>query len=202
MQAARVAMDGVVRQAKRQTITLGYIVVLQTAGRSARYNPHLHVLMTDGGLRPDGTWQPLGYVPYDLLHRAWQDQVLALITTRLPGDAEAVRLVAAVRRRYPRGFVAHLHGDVLPRMKQLTRYLVTYVVSPPLALSRIVTYDRAQGTVTSWYRDHRSHGKRTVETVDRTTFIGRMVQHILPKGFQRIRYYGLQATCILAKMRC
>jgi len=52
-----------------------------------------------------------------------------------------------------------------------------------MALSRIVAYERAQGTVTSWYRDHLSDGKRTVETVDRTTFIGRMVQHILPKGF-------------------
>jgi len=116
MQAARTAMDAVVQQAKRQTVTLGYIVVVQTAGRSATYNPHLHVLMTDGGLRADGTWQPLGYVPYDLLHRAWQDQVLALITTRLPGDADAARLVAAMRRRYPRGFVAHLQGNVLPRM--------------------------------------------------------------------------------------
>jgi len=201
MQAARTAMDGVVRQTKRYTIMLGYVVVLQTEGRSATYNPHLHVVMTDGGLREDGTWQPLGYVPFDLLHRAWQEQVLTLITTRLPGDEEAATLVAAMRRRYPRGFVAHLQGDVLPRMKQLTRYLVKYVVSPPMALSRILAYDREQGTVTYWYRDHLSEGKRTVETVDRLTFIGRMVQHILPKGFQRIRYYGLHATCIVATMR-
>jgi len=201
IQAARTTMDRVVAQAKRQTVTLGYIVVLQTAGRSATYNPHLHVLLTDGGLRADGTWQALGYVPYDLLHRAWQEQVLTLISTRLPENVEALRLVAAMRRRYPRGFVAHLQGDVLPRMKQLTRYLVKYVVSPPMALARIITYDHTHGTVTYWYRDHLSGGKRTVETVDRLTFIGRMVQHILPKGFQRIRYYGLQATCIWAKMR-
>jgi len=55
MQAARTAMDGVVRQTKRYTIMLGYVVVLQTEGRSATYNPHLHVVMTDGGLREDGT---------------------------------------------------------------------------------------------------------------------------------------------------
>src|SRR6266511_1850734 len=70
-----------------------------------------------------------------------------------------------------------------------------------LALSRIVAYDRAQGTVTYWYRDHLNQGHKTVETVSRATFIGQMVQHILPKGFQRIRYYGLQATCILKKLR-
>jgi hypothetical protein len=81
MQAAPTAMDAVVRQAKRQAVTLGYVVVLQTAGRSATYNPHLHVLLTDGGLRADGTWQ------------------------QLPGNAEAAKLVAAMRRRYPRGVV-------------------------------------------------------------------------------------------------
>jgi hypothetical protein len=45
------------------------------------YNPHLHVIMTDGGLLLDGTWQRLGYVPCDLLHRTWQTHVLQMITT-------------------------------------------------------------------------------------------------------------------------
>jgi len=39
------------------------------------------------------------------------------------------------------------------------------------------------------------------EVVDALTFIGRMVQHILPKGFQRIRYYGLHATCRASRIR-
>jgi hypothetical protein len=99
MQAARLTMDAVVRQIKRQPITLGYIVVLQTAGRSASYNPHLHIIMTDGGLRADGTWQRLGYVPYDLLHRCWQTHVLELIATRLAEDVQALALVAEMRRR-------------------------------------------------------------------------------------------------------
>jgi hypothetical protein len=201
MQAAHAAMDEVVAQTKRQAVRLGYIVVLQTAGRSANYNPHLHVILTDGGLRADGTWQRLGYVPYDMLHRLWQTHVLEMIATRLVGDVRAQSLVAEMRQRYGKGFVAHLQGNVLPRMKRLTRYLVKYVVSPPMALSRIVAYDRARGTVTYWYRDHLSQGKKITQTVSRETFIGRMVQHILPKGFQRIRYYGLQASCTLKKVR-
>jgi len=201
MQVAHTTMDAVVAQVKRQTIKLGYIVVLQTAGRSATYNPHLHVIMTDGGLCADGTWQRLGYLPYDQLHRTWQQHVLEMIATRLAGDQRAQRLVAEMRRRYPKGFVAYLQGDVRPRMTQLARYLAKYVVSPPMALSRIIAYDQECGTVTYWYRDHQRGGQRTEETVSRETFIGRMVQHILPKGFQRIRYYGLQATCILKQVR-
>jgi hypothetical protein len=201
MLAARSAMDALVARTKRQLLTLGYIVVLQTAGRSANYNPHLHVIVTDGGLRADGSWQALGYLPYDLLHRLWQTHVLEMIALRLAGDVQAQALVREMRRRYPKGFVAHLQGNVLPRMQQLTRYLVKYVVSPPMALSRIVAYDREQGAVTYWYRDHLRQGKKSVERVSRETFIGRMVQHILPKGFQRIRYYGLQATCVLKQVR-
>ncbi|HLE05537.1 MAG TPA: transposase, partial [Anaerolineales bacterium] len=200
MKAAQAAMDEAMATAKRQPIKAGYIVVLQTAGRAATYNPHLHVLMTDGGLTREGAWQELGYIAYDVLHRKWQAHVLGLVETRLAGNAQARQVVTEMRQRYPKGFVAHWQGDVLPRLSQLTRYIVKYVVSPPMALSRIIHYDRERGEVTYWYRDHLSRGKKT-ETVSRETFIGRMVQHILPKGFQRIRYYGLQATCTLKKVR-
>ena len=200
MKAARGAMKEAVEVAKKKKVRLGYIVVLQTAGRSGSYNPHLHVLMTDGGLTEEGKWQPLGYIPYDIVHRMWQKHVLQMVEDRLGDDEQAVGIVAQMKRQYPKGFVAHLQGDALPRMRQLTRYIVKYVVSPPMALSRIIKYDREQGQVTYWYRDHLSQRRQT-ETVNRETFIGRMVQHILPKGFQRIRYYGLQATCILKKVR-
>jgi hypothetical protein len=56
---------------------------------------------------------------------------------------------------------------------------------------RIINYNGR--TVTYWYKDHQTKSKK-VETVDVNVFIGRMVQHIMPKGFQRVRYYGLQAT--------
>ena len=74
-------------------------------------------------------------------------------------------------------------------------------MSPPISLSRIINYDAERGEVTYWYRSHHAKGKKQKVTVSRETFIGRMVQHILPKGFHRIRYYGLQATCVLKKVR-
>jgi hypothetical protein len=143
----------------------------------------------------------LGYVPYDVLHRQWQSHMLKMVEERLAGNAQAAVVVAEMRAKYPKGFVAHLKGDIVPRVSELARYIVKYVVSPPMGLSRIIKYDRVRGEVTYWYQDHLSHGKKTTVTVDRETFIGRMVQHILPKGFQRIRYYGLQATCKLKKVR-
>ena len=94
--------------------------------------------------------------------------------------------------------MAYLKEKAVPKVDKLAHYVAKYVVSPPIALSRIISYDRVQGVVRYWYEDHRD-GRQEVQ-MSRTQFIGRLVQHILPKGFKRIRYYGLQATCKLKKV--
>jgi hypothetical protein len=80
----------------------------------------------------------------------------------------------------------------------LARYVAKYVVSPPISVRRIDHYDGKQ--VTYHYRSHRTE-RVEHETVDVDTFIGRMVQHTMPKGFKRIRYYGVQASKTFAKVK-
>jgi len=67
----------------------------------------------------------------------------------------------------------------------LAYYLATYVVSPPLSLRRLLRYDGQRGRY--GYNDHKTK-QRQEEEVSALTFIGRMVQHILPKGCHRMRY--------------
>jgi hypothetical protein len=50
-------------------LKMGTIIVLQTNGRSGRYNPHLHILFTAGGIDPKGQWKSVSYIPYELMHR-------------------------------------------------------------------------------------------------------------------------------------
>jgi len=71
-------------------------------------------------------------------------------------------------------------------------------VSPPISLRRIDRYDGHH--VTYHYRSHKSE-RVEHETVAVYTFIGRMIQHVFPKGFQRIRYYGVQATKTFATIK-
>jgi hypothetical protein len=100
---------------------------------------------------------------------------------------------------YTKGFVAHVQkGDVPPGGKGLARYLAKYLVSPPISVRRIENYSTQN--VTYWYNDHRT-GQVKHETLPVLIFIGRMVQHILPKGFQRIRYYGLHSNVRYAAAR-
>jgi hypothetical protein len=184
---------------RRKTLKGGYIVVLQTHGRNGQYNVHLHIIATSGGLDQDtGKWVHLGYLPYEVLHKKWQWHFLEMVKRELDTE-EIERLVDDCYNKYPKGFVANVQkGDVPNRYESLAKYLAKYVVSPPISVRRIDAYDGQE--VTYHYRSHKT--KRVEkETVKVYTFIGRMVQHILPKGFKRIRYYGVQATKTFEKIK-
>ena len=109
------------------------------------------------------------------------------------------QLVDACFRQYPHGLVTNVQKGAVPAQYQsVARSVAQYVVSPPIAVRRIDRYDGAR--VTHHYRSHRTD-RMEHDTVDVDTFIGRMVQHTLPKGFKRIRYSGVQATKTFAKVR-
>jgi hypothetical protein len=176
----------------------GSITVLHTHGRNGQYHPHLHLLATSGGYDAQGErWEHLQYLPYDLLRRKWQWHLLTMLRQTLKTDT-VNRLVDACFTKYPNGLVTNVQKGAVPSQYQsLARYVAKYVVSPPIAVRRIDRYDGHR--VTYHYRSHRTE-RVEHETVDVATFIGRMVQHVVPKGFKRIRYYGVQATKTFAKV--
>jgi hypothetical protein len=182
----------------REPIEVGSIVVLQTAGRSGSYNPHLHILDTSGGMTRSGRWKGFGYIDYKLLHRKWQYHLLGMLKEEI-GTEEIKEQVDRSWKKYKKGFVAYIEkGEVPAGGKGLARYLAKYVVSPPISVRRIIGYDGKR--VRYWYNEHKT-GERVEEEISAKEFIGRMVQHILPKGFQRIRHYGLHASCKSSKIR-
>jgi len=126
-----------------------------------------------------------------MLHKKWQWYALEMCRETVKTD-EMNALVETCYTKYPNGFVANVQqGDVPARSQSLARYLAQYVVSPPISLRRIDRYDGRD--VTYHYRSHKSE-RGEWERVDVYTFMGRMIPHVLPKGFKRIRYYGVQAT--------
>src|SRR5215216_1016457 len=133
-----------------------------------------------------------------MLRKKWQWHLLTMLRQTVK-TSEIRRLVDTCYTRYREGFVTNVQkGDVPARYQSLARYLAKYVVSPPISLRRIDRYDGQR--VTYHYRSHKSERVER-ETVEVYTFIGRMIQHICAKGFQRIRYYGVQATKTFAKLK-
>ena len=137
-------------------------------------------------------------MPYDLRRRKWQWHLLTMLRQTLQTDA-VNRLVDACFRQYPDGLVTNVQKGAVPSQYQsLARYVAKYVVSPPIAVRRIDRYDGER--VPYHYRSHRTERmEHATVTVD--TFIGRMVQHTVSKGFKRIRYYGVQATKTFAQVK-
>jgi len=199
MRCGAQCLDDFYSTVRGKTLTGGYITVLHTHGRNGQYHPHLHVLATSGGYEAQGAcWEHLQYLPYNLLRRTWQWHLLTMLRQTLKTEA-INQLVDACFRKYPNGLVSNVQKGTVPAQAQsVARYVAKYVVSPPIAVRRIDRYDGK--CVTYHYRSHRTD-RLEHETVPVDTFIGRMVQHTLPKGFKRIRYYGVQATKTFAKVK-
>ena len=198
MQAGHACIQEVFSRCAGVDLDIGTIIVLQTAGRPGQYNPHLHCLVTGGGLMPDAAWKGVSYIPFELIHRKWQYHLLTMMRQHLSGTA-INQAVDRAWKRYPKGLVAFVEKGSVPAAPQgLAQYLAKYLVSPPISVRRIQSYDGQ--TVRYRYPDHRT-GRMQQQTLSADRFIGRMVQHILPQGFQRIRYYGLHAHVRYASIR-
>src|SRR6266571_430010 len=192
-------LDDFYSTVKGKALKGGYITVLHTHGRNGHYHPHLHVLATSGGYDAQGArWEHLQYLPYELLRRKWQWYLLSMVRRTLRTDS-VDQLVDTCLRKYPHGLVTNVQkGQVPSQYQSVARYVAKYVVSPPISVRRIDRYDGER--VTYHYRSHRTE-RVEHETMGVETFIGRMIQHTMPKGFKRIRYYGVQATKTFAKVK-
>lgn len=186
----------VISQAAGKKLKIGVIAVIQTSGRASNYNPHIHIMVTSGGIDETGKWVEINWIKFDYLHKQWQKNLFEVVERLLFG-AEIKALLEELKQKYAKGCVAYWEKKSVKTGKGLAKYLIKYVVSPPIAVSRITQYD---GEFVEYYwQDHKS-SQPLKARVCVLEFIKRLVQHILPKGFQRVRYFGLHATCLREKI--
>jgi hypothetical protein len=160
----------------------GFFGVLHTWGRTLEYHPHVHYVVPGGGLSEDGTqWLPARadfFVP---------DKALSILFRAKFRDAmDRAGLLAQIDPAvWRRGWVVYSKavGDGRASLK----YLAPYVFRVAISDRRIVSYD--DGHVTFSYRRSGSNRWRKM-TVESHEFIRRFLQHVLPRGLQKVRHYG------------
>ena len=194
--AAVGTLVAVISRAAGCQLRIGAVAVIQTAGRASNYNPHVHLLITSGGLDQSGKWQEVERVSFDYLHREWQRQLFEMLEEEVK-DEGLKKLLQELKQQYGRGLVAYWEKRAVRAGKGLAQYLIKYVASPPIAVSRIIEYDGQE--VEYFWQDHKSERPERAR-VTAVEFIRLLVQHILPKGFQRVRYLGLHAVCLRQKI--
>jgi len=159
------------------------IGVLHTWGRDLCYHPHVHYLVPCGGLSADGkAWLP-GKPDFLLPVKALGKIFQAKFRTALAKTDYFDQIPTTV---WQQDWVVHAKpvGDGRTALK----YLAAYVFRVAISNQRILKLENGQ--VTFRYQDTRT-GKRKLRTVSAQEFIRRFLQHILPKGFVKVRYYGI-----------
>ncbi len=162
----------------------GVTGVLHTNTRALIYHPHVHYVVTGGGLAPDGTWRKAGagfLVPVRGLSALFRARFRDALRQRLP-EVFATIPPSVWRRDWV------VHSKAVGDGKNVLRYLSRYLYRVALADSAILAHD-AQ-TVAFHYRDSATHKTRKM-ALPVMEFIRRFLQHVLPSGFVKVRHYGL-----------
>jgi hypothetical protein len=187
------ALADVAREHKDLGAQLGLLAVLQTWTRDLRYHPHVHCVVPGGGLSADGRrWvrprQPDYFLPQRVLARRFRTRLKAAL--RQAHSQLFGQIPAAVWRA---DWVADVQpvGSGEPALK----YLAAYVYRTALSAERIVA--DADGQIRFAWRDNQGRNRTTRLPAER--FLHRFLQHVLPKGFQRVRYFGWLSPAAKAK---
>jgi hypothetical protein len=174
------------------------LAVLHTWGQNLQFHPHVHCVVPGGGLSPDGTrWVASAsnfFLPVRVLSRVFRGKFLAGLraafatgTLRFAADQFEQALSEAVRTDWVVYAKSPFRGPE-PVLKYLARYTHRVAISN----HRLLGFE--DGMVRFRHNDHaHGHRKRTM-TLSALEFIRRLLLHVLPTGFMRIRHYGILAN--------
>lgn len=164
----------------------GFFGVLHTWTRQLEYHPHIHYVVPGGGLdRDSGLWQatnPGFLVPARTLSKL----VKAKFKERMK---DAGQLLGIPPRVWRRDWVVDVQA-VGHNIEGVVKYLAPYVFRVAISDSRIVSDDN--GLITFSYCPSGSKATKLL-TLRAFEFIRRFLQHVLPTGFMKIRYYGFMS---------
>jgi len=170
----------------------GMICVVHFTGRDLKWNPHIHMIVTEGGLTQWGEWKKHTYWPYAKMASYWKYEVLNRLRFHLRGSLDAK---AAIDRQWTMSFKDGTEGYVvkyyrdLKDVKGIGSYLARYVRHPPIGESRILGFDERRVRI-KYEWDNEIH--ETIITTER--FIEAMLSNIPPKWFQMVRWYGIYSN--------
>jgi DNA-directed RNA polymerase subunit RPC12/RpoP len=186
--AAEVIKSWWSEQSKKENYMPGIVAVIHTFGRDLKWNPHVHLLVTEGAAGENTVWKSINYVPYNMLRKRWQKVLLDKLEEKI-GKKEFKGMKNKMYKENKEGFYVYGKGEV-KNEKAATQYVGRYTGRPPIAESRIISYD---GQKVTFYYERHEDGKRVEETIDAIEFIKRLIVHIPDEQFKMIRYYGIYA---------
>ena len=185
---------------RRLGAKIGFIAILHTWGQNLCVHPHVHCVVPGGGLSPDGSrWTSCRagfFLPVRVLSRVFRGKFIAFLRKAWSeGKLRALDGGAAFERMIE----SAVHSDWVVYAKppfggpaQVLKYLSRYTHRIAISNRRLVRMD--DRSVTFRWKDYAEGGQARTMTLDATEFLRRFLLHAVPRGFMRIRHFGLLAN--------
>ena len=178
---------------------VGLLLVLHTWGQTLSYHPHVHGIATGGGLTADGRWRscrPGFFLPVRVLGRVFRAAFVtrmreAFVRGILLGFADAAAFDAWAQGLESKDWVVYSQPP-FGGPEVVLKYLARYTHRVAVGNSRLLRFENGQVTFT--YKDYADAAQTKTMTLDGVEFLRRWVTHVLPRGFVKIRHYGLLAN--------
>ena len=181
---------------------IGFLSILHTWGQTLKAHPHIHCVVPGGGLLPDHTcWvssRSSFFLPVKVLSRVFRGKFIeglrrAFTNNKLLFYGECLPFKDKkvfsefLRTLYQQDWVVYAKPP-FGGPEHVLQYLARYTHRVAISNHRILSVDETN--VTFQWKDYAHHNKRRSMTLTCDEFLRRFLQHILPKGFPRIRYFG------------
>jgi hypothetical protein len=208
--AARTLME-VAADPRHLGARVGCLIVLHTWGQNLMHHPHVHAIVTGGGLSLDGSRWIYGkrskrrrpyFAPVEVLSRVFRGKFIHLLKQAFAsgklafhGQLQPLRDPAAFEQRLNH---AVRHDWVVYAKRPFSsptcvlKYLARYTHGVAISNRRLVALH--DGQVSFRYKDYADHQQSKILTLQTPEFIRRFLLHTLPRSFVRIRYYGFLAN--------
>jgi hypothetical protein len=211
MRSAAATLRDVAANPQRLGATVGVLMVLHTWGQNLHHHPHVHCVVTGGGLSCNSAgkidtapcWvscRPGFFLPVRVLSRVFRGKFVAGLRAAIAADELILPPALADEPTRCAAWYASLHAKewvVYAKRpfggpERVLKYLARYTHRVAISNSRLLRL--RNGQVTFRYKDYADAQRHKTMTLDADEFLRRFVQHVLPKGFVKIRHYGLLAN--------
>ena len=180
----------------------GFTAALHTWTQQLRFHPHVHCVVTGGGLDSSGAWRacaPGFFLPKDALARVFAGTLLHALEVDLAKGAIRLARGTCGKTLLCRATLTDWVVDVRPPFagpEQVLRYLSRYTHRIAISNERLLALE--EGQVCFRWKDRRDHDRQKRMSLPAGEFLRRFLLHVLPDRFVRIRHYGLLANAARA----
>jgi hypothetical protein len=170
---------------------MGMISILHTWGQNMSLHPHLHCIVPGGGITKYGKWKQAKnkgkfLFPVKAISKVFRAKYAAELRKQIPGLPQSL-----YDKLFSKNWIVYAKPP-FSKPENVVEYLGRY--THKIAIRRVKSIDKDFKEVTFTYKDYKKAGETKQLTLSNSEFIRRFSLHILPKGFTRIRHYGILSS--------